>query len=237
MTTNPDPGLLEPSKKLRTWHDWLSVRIGKWVLGFLLSNLLTAMVAFGLGLFGGAYLEVFFTDGWGARFGYMDATLDFTHQRSLRGFYGNYHNDTGKTEIIDALFVLREGSRTGKFSGKKTRELDNHTYTLSGFTNDVDIVLTQRGDNEAHGEAILFLKIGDDNDNKHQVFYGYQVTEDVDPSLGSSQIALKKCPLLMIDEDTFQKTYTTMDSVRSRYHSLDAKCTDFAIPGPFSPPK
>lgn len=234
MTTNPDPSHLE---RPRTWRDRLSIRIGTWVLGFLLSNLLTAILAFGLGVFGGAYLEVFFTDARGARFGYMDATLDFTHQRSFRGYYGNYHNDTGKTEIIDALFVLREGSRTGKFTGKKTRESDQHTYTVGGFSNGVDIVLTQRGDDDAHGEAILLLKIGYDNDNKHQVFYGYEITEDVDPGLASSQITLKKCPLLMMDEDTFQKNYKTMDSVRSRYHFLDAKCADFGIPGPFSPPK
>src|SRR6185437_14939213 len=152
-------------------------------------------------------------------------------------YYGNYHNETGKTEIVDALFTLREGSRTGKFTGKKTRAFDNHTYTLSGFTNGVDIVLTQHGDDDAHGEAILLLKIGNDYDDKHQVFYGYEITEDVDPNLSSSQITLKQCPLLMIDEATFQRIYKTMDRVRSRYHFLDANCVDFAVPGPFAGPK
>jgi hypothetical protein len=222
-------------KDPRAWHNRFRFRIGTWVLGFVLSNLLTAVIAFILGAFGGAYLEILFTNAQGARFGILDATLDFTHPRTFRAYYGNYNNGTKKTEIIDALFTLREGSRTGKFTGKKIREFDNHTYTLSGFTNGVDIVLTQRGDSDAHGEAILLLKIGEDRDDKHAVFYGYEVTEDTDPA--TSQITVKKCPLLMIEEETFQAMYKTADRVRSRYHFLDANCEDFAIPGPFVRPK
>jgi hypothetical protein len=226
---------LSSEKEPRSWHNRFRIRVGTWVLGFVLSNLLTAAIAFIFGVFGGAYLEVFFTNAQGARFGYLDATLDFTHPRTFRAYYGNYINSTKKTEIIDALFTLREGSRTGKFTGKKVREFDKRTYTLSGFANGVDIVFTQRGDNDAHGEAILFLKIGTDTDDKHPVFYGYQVTEDIDPA--TSQITQKKCPLLMIEEDTFQTMYKTMDRVRGRYHFLDASCEDFAIPGPFVRPK
>jgi hypothetical protein len=219
----------------RAWRDRLNIRVGTWVLGFLLSNLLTAVLAFVFGVFGGAYLEVFFTNAQSTRLGYVDATLDFTHPRTFRAYYGTYNNSTKETEIVDALFSLREGSRTGKFTGKKTREFDKHTYTLSGFTNGVDIVFTQHGDDDAHGEATLFLKIGTDFENKHSVFYGYEVMEDLDPA--TSQITLKKCPLLMIEEGTFQTKYETMDRVRSRYHFLEAGCEDFAIPGPFLRPK
>lgn len=228
-----DPRQLNPLKQtLQAMRKRLSMKVGTLVLGFVVSNLVTALAAFLLGFFGGAYLEVFFRDPQGTQLGYVDATFDFTKQRTFRAYYGNYHGDTGKTEIVDALLMLREGSRTGKFTGTKIRAYDNHPYTLSGFTNGVDIVLSQRGDDDAHGEAILLLKIALDNEDKHEVYYGYEITEDVEPN--SSQITLKKCPLLMIEESTFQATYKTMDRVRSRYPFLDAGCADFAIPLPFA---
>ena len=206
--------------------------MGKFVLGYFFSNVLTVIGLLVIGVFGGAYLELFFKESksgsWGS-YAPIDATIDFTTPRTFRAYYGSYNHGTTKTDIVDAIISLREGSRTGKLTGTKTRLTDNGTARITGFINGRNIVLTQRGDSDRHGAGVIFLQIVRDPDN-HDLFFGYQISED--QKEGSQALFIKKCPILLIEEAVFNKNYKGMDKIRARYRFLGSSCADFDFPEP-----
>ena len=197
-----------------------------------------AVIAGGIGgFFSHAYLEIWFesVEGlsainpstWPNIAKGISAKFDITSPQLYRAYYGE--NQNLETRIISADFALRDFELTGRIIGSKTKVLKDGpvTYTISGFFNSDETVLTHRGPKGGIGS--YWLKPIQDKDNR-LFYFGYILTEDQKYN-DQPEKWVTQCPFVMMGKELATQSYPTPEDAKASFAVLGERCTEFKLPG------